>query len=184
MNIKPQKGKLIYAMLTKQDGLIQLPETAKNRSTSSVVMAVNDTNSGLHANDVILHNMRYNGREEQGMKNSFYLNGELCKVMDISDVFAKVVGGSIVPINKWLFCKMIVPESVIAGAYNASDCNMVQLAACSVSADPKVPLRIGGKYLISGWSQEMQQFSFGNDHYIFLLESHLVAESVEAAALN
>jgi co-chaperonin GroES (HSP10) len=176
MNIKPPKGKLIYAMLTKQDGLIQLPETAKNRSTASVVMAVNAFHSGINVNDVILHNMKYNGKEKDSMQKAFYHDGELCKVMDVDDVYAKVIGGNIIPLGDWVFCKMIIPESSIEGVFKLSDCNTVQLAACSVLFNPEAPLKIGKKYLISGWDQEMQQFAFGKDHYVFLKEEHLIAE--------
>jgi hypothetical protein len=176
MKVTPPRGKLIYAMLTKQDGLIQLPDTIKNRSTSSIVMAVNDKFSGIHVNDVILHSMKYNGRESDGLKSAFYMNGELCKVMDTDDVYAKVVGGSVVPLGDWLFCKMIIPESVIEGAFRLSDCNTVQLAACSVMFNPVSPLKTGKRYLISGWDQDMQQFAFGSDHYVFMKEKHLVAE--------
>jgi hypothetical protein len=176
MKVTPQKGKLIYAMMTKQDGLIQLPDTIKNRSTSSIIVAVNDKYSGINVNDMILHSMKYNGRESDSLKSAFYLDGELCKVMDTSEAYAKIVNGSIVPLGEWLFCKMIIPDSLIHGAFKLSDCNTVQLAACSVMFSPVSPLRIGSRYLISGWDQDMQQFAFGSDHYVFMKEKHLVAE--------
>ena len=169
--MRPIKGKLIYKLITKQDGQIVLPETAKNRSVSSLVVAVNDPTSGIFPNDIILHNMKYNGRVEH-----FFVDSEDHKIMNTDDVYARVVAGNIIPIKDWIFCKMIIPDSIIAGAFKLSDCKEVQLAAISIVGDKGLPLAIGKKYLINGWDTDMQQFQFGNDSYVFLKAHHLVAE--------
>jgi len=171
----PLKGKLIYKLITKQDGKIILPDTAKNRSTASVVVAVNDDGSGIHANDIILHNMRYNGRVEH-----YIVNGEDHKIMDTDDVFAKVIGGKIIPVKDWIFCKMVIPESTIAGAFNIKDCTEVIVCSVSVNGDKGLPINIGSKYLISGWEKDMQQFQFdpNGDCYLFMKADNLVAEVI------
>ena len=167
----PLLGKLIYKLITKQDGQIILPDTAKNRSTASLVVAVNDKKSGIYKNDIILHNMKYNGRVEH-----FVVDGEDHKIMDTDDVFARVVSGNIIPIKDWIFCKMIIPTSAIEGVFKLSDCKEVQIAAVSISGDKGLPIAIGKKYLISGWDKDMQQFQFGGESYVFLKINHLVAE--------
>lgn len=171
--MKPLKGKLIYKLITKQDGKIILPDTAKNRSTASLVVAVNDDGSGIHPNDIILHNMKYNGRVEH-----FVVDGEDHKIMDTDDVFAKVIAGRIIPVKDWIFCKMVIPESTIAGAFNLKDCNEVIVCAVSINGDKGLPINIGAKYLISGWEKDMQQFQFeaGGECYLFMKADNLVAE--------
>ena len=169
--MRPLKGKLIYKLITKQDGKIILPDTAKNRSTASLVIAVNDPESGIYQNDIILHNMKYNGRVEH-----FMVDGEDHKIMETDDVFARVVAGNIIPIKDWVFCKMIIPTSEIAGVFKLSDCKEVQIAGVSINGDKGLPIAIGKKYLIDGWDKDMQQFQFGKDSYVFLKAKHLVAE--------
>ena len=171
------KGKLMYSLITKQDGQIILPETAKNRSASSIIKAINYDGSELHVGDIILHGTKYNKREADSAKSSFVGDdGQLNKLMDVDDVYAKVVNGHVIPIGDWLFCKMIIPESSIAGIYDNRDCRSVQIAACGLDADKGLPIRVGASYLISGWSEEMRQMAFGNDVYIFMKVSSLVAE--------
>lgn len=174
--MKPLKGKLIYKLITKQDGQIVLPDTAKNRSTASVVVEVNDDGCGIYKDDIILHNMKYNGRVEH-----FIVDGEHHKIMDTDDVYARVLGGRIIPVKDWIFCKMVIPESEIQGVFNLKDCKEVIVAAVSVNGDKGLPIGIGKKYLISGWETEMQQFQFkvGGDCYLFLKAEHLVAEVSE-----
>ena len=171
--MKPLKGKLIYKLITKQDGQIVLPDTAKNRSTASVVVAVNDAGCGIYPNDIILHNMKYNGRVEH-----FIVDGEDHKIMDTDDVFARVVGGTIIPVKDWIFCKMVIPESAIQGVFSIKDCKEVIVAAVSIDGAKGLPIRIGKKYLISGWDKDMQQFTFdtSGDCYLFMKADHLVAE--------
>ena len=170
----PLKGKLIYKLITKQDGKIVLPDTAKNRSTSSMVVSINDNNSGVRSGDIIMHNMKYNPREEH-----FILNGEDHKIMDINDVFAKVIRAQIIPVNGWIFCKMIVPESAIAGVYKLKDCK--EVVVCAIADDVKeMSIRIGGKYLLGEWCMEMHQINFESDPncYMFLKDKSLVAEVI------
>lgn len=174
--MKPLKGKLIYKLITKQDGKIYLPDTAKNRSTASVVVAVNDDGCGIHPNDIILHNMKYNGRVEH-----FIVNGEDHKIMDTEDVFARVVGGHIIPLGDWIFCKMIIPESGIHGVFKLSDCREVVVCAVGINADKGLPLQIGHRYMISTWEKDMHQFQFqaGGDCYVFMKAEFLIAEICE-----
>ena len=169
----PLKGKLIYKLITKQDGKIILPDTAKNRSTASVVVAVNDKGSGIYPDDIILHNMRYNARVEH-----FIVDGEDHKIMDTDDVFARVVGGRIIPVKDWIFCKMVIPESTIAGAFNVKDCKEVIVCSVGINGDKGLPINIGAKYLITGWEKDMQQFQFdpNGDCYLFMKADYLVAE--------
>lgn len=179
--MKPLKGKLIYKLITKQDGQIILPDTAKNRSTASLVVAVNADGCGIYPNDIILHNMKYNGRVEH-----FLVDGEDHKIMDVDDVYARVVGGKIIPVGDWIFCKMVIPESTIQGVFNVKDCKEVVIAATSIDGVKGLPIGIGKKYLLAGWDKDMQQFQFSanGDHYMFMKAEHLVAEVVPERSVD
>lgn len=170
----PIKGKLIYKLITKQNGQIYLPDTIKNRSTSSVIVSIGTNNLGLNSGDLVLHNMKYNSRVEH-----FYVNGESHKIMDISDVYAKVLRGNIIPVNDWLFCKMVIPESIIDNAFSIKDCKEVILSAVSLSIDDKIPLEVGGRYLLGGWDTTFNQFQFDGSCYMFLKVKDLVAKVVK-----
>lgn len=165
----PLKGKLIYKFLTRQDGQIVLPDTLKNRSTSSVVVAINSTSTEILVGDIIMHNMSYNNKAR-----TFLKSGEEHKVMDVGNVYAKVVRGNIVPVNGYYLCKLVIPESIIANAYGANDCKSVLVAALPITND--LPLKIGDEVIISDWHQDMVQFNIQGEMYIFLKESHMVAK--------
>jgi hypothetical protein len=97
--------------------------------------------------------------------------------MPIKDIYAKIVRGIVCPVDEWILVKLLPPESVIFDRLAVQRTNMVQLCAVSLS-NACDDLKIGQKYIIAGWEQEINQMQFAGDdsYYAFMKPKYLIAE--------
>jgi co-chaperonin GroES (HSP10) len=174
--MKPLKEKLIYKFITRQDGAIALPDTIKNRSSSSVVVEINSDNKEIQVGDIIMHNMHWNNKAR-----TFLKNGEEHKIMSVEDVYAKVIRGQIIPVNDWYLCKMVIPKHLIEGVLGVNDCKSIILAAAPITN--KLPVKIGWEYIIPSWEPDMVQFNIEGGFYLFLKAERLIAEIIKPLAI-
>jgi len=167
-NITPINDNIAYSLIYRQDGIISVPDSMK-RSSGSIVESAPE-GSELQSGDVIIHSMKWQHREEPYHGNY---------IMPLSQVYARVVNGRICPIGNWILCKMIPPKSEagIIDLRAVVKTQFVQVASVSLS-EACGDLRIGQKYLISGWETDMHQFEFGGvgEIFMFMKPANLIAE--------
>lgn len=166
-DIKPNKNQITFTLVSRQDGLIKVPDTMKKRSSASMVLSVNG-HTELMPNDVILHNQKFLDRIEDFHGTYF---------MPISDVYAKIIGGNICPIDEWILCRLHPPKTEVFDPSAIRKTNIVEVCAVSLSNSCD-GIRLGQKYLIAGWDQEIVQMQFGHDKsfHAFMKVKHLIAE--------